>query len=128
MNTQTGMNQLREMAARIKEMREIMSFTQEDMAQKTEVSLEDYLAYESAQKDMPFTFIHKCALAFGIEITSLLEGHSAHLTSYTVTRKGMGIQTAKEDGILIENLAPKFRGKIAQPYWVRYEYLSLIHI
>ncbi|MBQ6165168.1 MAG: AMP-binding protein [Clostridia bacterium] len=122
MNTQTGMNQLREMAARIKEMREIMSFTQEDMAQKTEVSLEDYLAYESAQKDMPFTFIHKCALAFGIEITSLLEGHSAHLTSYTVTRKGMGVQTAKEDGILIENLAPKFKSKLAQPYWVRYEY------
>ena len=116
------MTQLREMAARIKEMREIMSFTQEDMAQKTEVSLEDYLAYERAEKDMPFTFIHKCALAFGIEITSLLEGHSAHLTSYTVTRKGMGVQTAKEDGILIENLAPKFKGKIAQPYWVRYEY------
>ena len=122
MSTQTGLTQLHEIASRIKEMREIMSFTEEDMANKTEVSIEDYLAYERAEKDMPFTFIHKCALAFGIEISALLEGHSAHLTSYTVTRKGMGVQTAKEDGILIENLAPKFKNKIAQPYWVRYEY------
>ena len=30
--------------------------------------------------------------------------------------------TAKEDGISIQNLAPMFRKKIAEPYWVRYEY------
>ena len=52
----------------------------------------------------------------------LLEGRSARLTSYTVTRKGGGQKTAQEDGIDITNLAPKFRNKIAEPYWVRYEY------
>lgn len=30
--------------------------------------------------------------------------------------------TAKEDGISIQNLAPLFRGKLAEPYWVRYDY------
>ncbi len=103
-------------------MREICDITETDMAKKTEVSLEDYRAYENGELDFPFTFIHKCSLAFGIGITDLLEGQSAHLSSYTVTRKGQGQETAKEDGIEIQNLAPLFRKKIAEPYWVRYEY------
>ncbi|MBP3691997.1 MAG: cupin domain-containing protein, partial [Clostridia bacterium] len=113
---------LSEVAQRIREMREIFGMSVEDMATKTEVSVKEYTDYESGKLDFPFTFIHKCSLAFGIGITDLLEGHSANLSSYTVTRKGKGQETAKEDGIKINNLAPKFRDKIAQPYWVRYEY------
>ncbi len=115
-------SKLMEVAVRIREMREISGMTEEDMAQKTEVSVTDYRAYEKGSLDFPFTFIHKCALAFGIEITDLLEGRSAHLSSYTVTRKGQGQETAREDGIVIRNLAPLFRKKLAEPYWVRYEY------
>ena len=115
-------DKLKEVAKRIREMREICDITETDMALKTEVSLADYRAYENGELDFPFTFIHKCSLAFGIGITDLLEGQSAHLSSYTVTRKGQGQETAKEDGIEIQNLAPLFRKKIAEPYWVRYEY------
>ena len=115
-------DKLKEVAKRIREMREICDITETDMAKKTEVSLEDYRAYENGELDFPFTFIHKCSLAFGLGITDLLEGQSAHLSSYTVTRKGQGQETAKEDGIEIQNLAPLFRKKIAEPYWVRYEY------
>ncbi|MBQ5772932.1 MAG: AMP-binding protein, partial [Clostridia bacterium] len=111
-----------EVAQRIREMREIFGMTESEMAQKTEVSVEEYCRYEAGELDFPFTFIHKCSLAFGIGITDLLEGQSAHLSSYTVTRKGRGQETAKEDGIRIQNLAPLFRKKIAEPYWVRYEY------
>lgn len=39
--------------------------------------------------------MHKCAKVFGIELTDLLEGHSAKLTGYTVTRKGQGLVTAQ---------------------------------
>ncbi|MCI8526553.1 MAG: AMP-binding protein [Oscillospiraceae bacterium] len=115
-------SQLREIAARIAEMREICGFTAAEMAEKTEVSLEQYMACESAACDLPFTFIHKCALAFGLGITDLLEGHSARLTHYTVTRRGQGITTADEDGILIQNLAPLFKKRLADPYYVRYQY------
>ncbi len=113
---------LREVAVRIREMREICAVSAEEMARKTEVTPEEYLLYEAGERDFPFTFIHKCALAFGIDITDLLEGQSAHLSSYTVTRKGQGQETAKEDGIEIQNLAPLFRKKIAEPYWVKYEF------
>ena len=113
---------LLEVAARIREMREICSLTAEEMAEKTEVSLQEYLDYEAGKQDFPFTFIHKCALAFNLGISDLLEGQSANLSSYTVTRKGQGQETAKEEGISIQNLAPLFRKKIAEPYWVRYDY------
>ncbi len=113
---------LLEVAVRIREMREICGISAADMALKTEVTLEEYESYEAGKLDFPFSFIHKCALAFEIDITDLLEGHSAHLSSYTITRKGKGQATAKEQGIDIQNLAPKFRQKIAEPYWVKYEY------
>ena len=120
--TTTEMQKMREVALRIREMREITGLTRAEMAGKVEVTPEEYDAYESGSVDFPFTFIHKCALVFGIGITDLLEGKSAHLSSYTVTRKGHGLETAKEDGIEIRDLAPMFRKKIAEPYWVRYEY------
>ena len=113
---------LNEIAGRIREMREIAGFDEIEMAQKTEVTVEDYRLYEAGKLDFPFTFIHKCALAFGVGITDLLEGQSARLQSYTVTRKGQGQETAREAGIEIQNLAPMFRKKIAEPYWVRYTY------
>ena len=122
MKTETAKGQLQEIAERISDMREVMGYSEAEMAEKTEVSLALYKAYESGEVDLPFTFIHKCALAFGIDITDLLEGRSSTLTSYTVTRKGMGQQTAKEAGIDIMNMAPKFKNKLAEPYWVRYEY------
>ena len=103
-------------------MREISGYTVEEMAEKTDISVEEYLVYETGTIDFPFSFLHKCATVFGLEITDLLEGHSANLSSYTVTRKGQGQQTAKENGIQIQNLAPLFRKKLAEPYWVKYDY------
>ena len=91
-------NPLMEIAERIREMREIVGYSEAEMAEKTEVSVEQYHSYEQGTVDFPFTFMHKCALAFGVELTDLLEGQSAKLSSYTVTRRGMGPVTASEDG------------------------------
>ena len=119
----TGLTEeIKVIAERIREMREIIGFTTQEMAEKTNLTAETYSRYESGEVDLPFTFIHKCSLAFGIGITDILEGHSAHLSSYTVTRRGQGTRTAKEDGIEISNLAPLFRNKLAEPYWVKYDY------
>ena len=122
MNTFNTLNQLSEIATRIKELREIMGFSVSDMSEKTDVDESQYLAYESGKTDIPFSFIHKCAIVFGVDMTDLLQGSSAKLSTYTVTRKGQGQWTAKEDGIDIANLAPKFKDKLAEPYYVKYEY------
>ncbi len=117
-------NKLAEVSQRIVELRDIYGFTDEQMAEKAQVSLEEYHAYLDGREDMPFAFVHKCALAFDVEITDLLEGQSAKLSTYNVTRCGEGTTTANEEGILIQNIAPKFKKKLANPYWVKYEYSS----
>mgnify|MGYP002555784782 CR=1 FL=1 len=66
--TQTMSGQLLEIAERIREMRRVSGFSEEEMAQKTDTSLAEYRQYEAGALDFPFTFIHKCAIAFGIVI------------------------------------------------------------
>ena len=41
------------------------------MAELTEIPESLYLSYEAGMEDLPFTFMHKCALAFGVEIAVL---------------------------------------------------------
>lgn len=115
-------NLLYEVAMRIRALRDISGYNADQMSEFTDTTKDEYLAYESGTLDMPFSFIHKCALTFGVEITDIMEGRSAKLTSFAVTRKGEGQITAREKGIEITNLAPNFRKKISEPYFVKYEY------
>ena len=121
-NQNTVRNQLMDVAARIREMRGIVGYSIPEMAEKTEISQALYMEYEAGTADLPFSFMHKCAKIFGLELTELLEGHTAKLSNYAVTRRGKGMVTASEDGITIQDMAALFRQKLATPYWVTYEY------
>ena len=121
MSTPTG-NSFAEMAARIREMREIVGYSVEQMAGFCEITPKDYEALEAGTADPAFSVIHKCALAFGVDVTALMEGYSAKLSGYTVTRKGRGPVTAKEEGIELRNMAAMFRNRLATPYYVTYTY------
>ncbi len=122
MHQQSTANQLMDIAMRIRDMREIQGYSTHKMAELTEIPESLYREYEAGRTDLPFTFMHKCAKVFGLEITDLLEGHSAKLSGYTVTRRGKGMVTASEDGITIQDMASMFRKKLATPYWVTYQY------
>jgi len=118
----TTENPLKEIAARIKEMRGISGYSVAQMAGLTDVTPDQYAAIEAGTGDPSFTFLHKCALAFGVDINALLEGHTAKLSRYLVTRGGQGPVTAKEEGIEIRNMAAMFRNRLATPYYVTYSY------
>ena len=72
MDTMNTANQIFEVACRIRDMREIAGFSVEEMARRTDTAPEEYARYEAGELDFPFTFIHKCALAFGIGMTDIL--------------------------------------------------------
>ena len=113
---------LLEMAARIREMREIIGYTVAQMAEKTGVTEEVYVGVEAGKVDPTFNFLHQCAIAFGVDINALLEGHSAHLSGYEVTRAGQGPVTASEAVMTIRNQAAMFRNRLGTPYWVTYKF------
>ncbi len=114
---------LKEVAGRIKDLREAKGFTQEELAKLTGVTPEDYKILEEGETDFSFTFIYKCAKACGVEVVDLLEGRSSTLTSFAITRKGEGLKIVKKKGFVYNNLAPKFKDKLAEPFLVKFPYL-----
>ncbi len=116
----TGLDfKIQEMAARIRELREIEGISIEDMAAKTGVSAEEYADCESGKSDLNFTFIYRCALVFGVNVTDIIEGYSPNLKSYSVTRAGAGQHIAQAHGMTYYNLAYAFQNRIAEPLYVR---------
>lgn len=115
---------IREVAERIRAVRESVGLTSEEMAEKTGVSVYEYLAYEGGAKDFSFTFIYKFANATGVEITDLMEGESPKIYSYDITRKGGGLPIVRRKGMTYMRLAPKFRNKIGEPFMVTIPYVD----
>ena len=110
------------MAGRIRELREIEGLTVEEMALKTAVTTEEYLASEAGECDLNFAFIYRCALAFNVDVTDIIEGYSPKLKSYTVTRRGEGQKIEQAHGMTYYNLASTFLNRIAEPLYVRSVY------
>lgn len=122
MDKKTVDRELLEIATRIKAAREIAGLTEAQMAEKTGVTEEEYRVLEQGLSDFNFTFIFKCANVFGVDIKDLLEGESATLSLYTVTRKGEGLPITRRTGFEYLNLAPDFRNKLAEPFYVTIPY------
>lgn len=113
---------IKEIAGRIRELREIENLTVSQMAQKTGVSEEEYIACENGEGDLHFAFIYRCANAFNVDVTDIIEGYSPRLRSYTVTRRGEGQKIEKAHGMTYYNLAAAFRNRIAEPLYVKSAY------
>ena len=123
MENYTGLDyKIKEMSSRIRELREITRYTPFEMAEKTGVSVEEYLACENGERDLNFAFIYRCALAFGVDVTDIIEGVSPRLQSYVVTRSGSGQLIDKAHGMEYYNLAASFQNRIAEPLFVHSAY------
>ena len=116
----TGLDyKIKEMAGRIRELREIEGYTTYEMAAKTDVTNEEYVLCESGNSDLNFAFIYRCALALNVDVTDIIEGHSPTLKSFTVTRAGAGQEIANAHGMTYYNLAYAFQNLIAEPLYVK---------
>ena len=113
---------IQEMANRIRELREIEGYTVAEMAVKTNVSEEEYSDCENGRSDLNFAFIYRCALAFNVDVTDIIEGKSPTLKSYTLTRARMGQRIEQAHGMTYFNLAPSFKNRIAEPLYVCSKY------
>ncbi len=110
--------QLQEMAARIRELRGIMGLSVEEMALRTGVSKEEYIACEYGAHDLSFAFIYRCAMAFQVNVTDIIEGTSPTLRGYTITRAGEGARIEQAHGMVYYNLAAQFKNRISEPLYV----------
>ncbi|MCL2333174.1 MAG: XRE family transcriptional regulator [Candidatus Methanoplasma sp.] len=105
-------------AERIRSLREIERYSQEEMAAAAGISVAEYIETESGKKDFSFTFLHKCAEKLGVEMAELLTGETPKLKGYTVVRKGDGLPIERREGFKYNLLAPNFRHKFFEPFLV----------
>ena len=111
-----------EIAARIRELREISGISQEEMAARTGVTLEEYRRCEAGTQDLSIAFLYRTVLILGVDMGDLLEGHSPKLRSYALTRKGEGQRIEEAHHMIGYSLASGFRNRIALPLYMEVAY------
>ena len=99
-----------------------MDYSIEEMAEKTDVTPEEYQVLESGTSDFGFTFLHKAAKALRVDITDLVAGESPRLSTFTVIRDGEGFPIKRRSGFDYHHLAYLFKNKKMEPFVVKVPY------
>ena len=113
---------IKEIAARIRELRNIEGYTEAEMASKLGITEDDYIACEAGEEELNFGFLFTCSQVLNVDVTELIEGVSPRLSSYILTRSGEGRRVEQAHGMTYYNLAYKFRDRIAEPLFVHSVY------
>lgn len=111
-------NQIRMIAARMRELREIAGYSPEEVASMLNVTEEVYNAYESGTDDIPIGFLNEFANRFDVDLTELLTGNSPKLTRYSLVRNGKGMSVERRAPYKYNSLAYNFTNKKAEPFLV----------
>ncbi|HIS92878.1 MAG TPA: cupin domain-containing protein [Candidatus Ornithocaccomicrobium faecavium] len=109
-------------AMRICDLRDIAGLSQEQVAERAGVPLEEYIAYEAGTRDFSFSHLFNIAGVLGVDISDLLTGESPKLKGYILTRAGKGLAFERRKAYQYEHLAYNFRDKKAEPFMVTVDY------
>jgi len=110
--------ELKAVAARIREMREICGYSHEDMAEMLGVAVSQYATYEEHGEDIPISVIYDISKKLGVELSDLLTGSSPKIKTLSVTKCGGGIKIDRYPGYSFKSLAYRFADKIMEPLLV----------
>ncbi|NLY43597.1 MAG: helix-turn-helix transcriptional regulator [Clostridiaceae bacterium] len=110
--------QIRLIAQRIKELREIAGISVEELASEFNISKELYEQYESGNVDIPVSFLYQVAGKFNVELTDILMGEGPKLRIYSLVRKGKGLSVERRQQYKYQSLAYNFSNKKAEPFLV----------
>ena len=114
-------DQIRQIAQRIKELREILDVAAVDLAEQVNLPVEEYLSYEEAKTDIPIGVIYGVAAALHVDPTVLLTGEAPRMNDYTIVRKGQGVEIERYKGYKFRSLAFNYIGRQFDPMVVDLE-------
>ncbi len=109
---------IKEVAERLKGLRDILGISADEMAEKTGTAPKDYALIEKGEKDFSVTFVYKCAEVLGVDIIELLTGENPKLKRYCVVRNGTGLPVKRREGFEYQHLAYLFKDKKIEPFLV----------
>lgn len=108
-------DQMQQIAVRIRELREILELTQEEVAKDVGVPLADYQRYEQAANDVPISALYAIAERMGVDPTVLMTGEAPRMAEYTVVRGGRGVSVERYAGYRFTALAANYIGRNMDP-------------
>ena len=112
----------KDVANRIRSLREDNDFTIEEMAKATGRSAAEYAARENGDMDLTFTFVYKCAKKFGVDVVELLTGESPRLKHYEIVRADEGLILERHTDFHYLHKAPPFKNRLGEPFLVDVPY------
>lgn len=110
--------QLKQIAERIKGLREIMGVSQQTIAKELGITESMYQEYEKGNLDIPVGILYKLAHRYNVELTALLTGTEPRLHTYSLTRKSHGVSVERRRDYKYQSLAYNFVHKKAEPFLV----------
>ena len=114
-------DQVMQIAMRIADLREASDYSVEEMAHACGIPEAEYESYEGGRSDIPISFLLKLNEVFHVDMTELLTGEAPRLNVLSVTRKGKGQETKREDQYIYKNLAYNFLHRKIEPLYVTIE-------
>ena len=108
----------KEIANRVKEMRELIDLSAEALADKLHLPVEKYLAYEKGEDDIPASLLYEAARVMNVDLALLLTGDAPKMNIFTVTRKDKGVTVNRRSQYGYQALAANFAGKRIEPFIV----------
>ena len=115
------MKEINEIAARLRELREISDYTVEEIARELSVEVDVYKGYEENGKDIPISVIYEVANKFGVDFNEIVTGIPARLQTYHIVKRGKGKTINRNPEYHFEDLAYRYGHKIMQPLLVTLE-------
>lgn len=107
-----------DIAPRLLGLRESLGLSPDDLAAKIGVRPEIVTQYEEGETEIPVSYLKDVAHVCGVDITSLIAGHEAHLHDYTLVRKGQGLSVDRRADYDYFHLASRFSHKKMEPFLV----------
>lgn len=109
---------IKQIASRLKGLREIFGKSTEEVAKKLEISLTNYKEYEEGKLDIPVSILYKASQYYNVELASILTGEEPKLLHYCLVKKGHGVSVERRLGYKYQSLAFNFIHKKAEPFLV----------
>ncbi|MCL2088793.1 MAG: cupin domain-containing protein [Oscillospiraceae bacterium] len=113
--------QMKQLAGRIKEIREICGYTAQDAAERLGIGVQKYLEYENSGENIPISVLYELTSYYGVDMTEILTGKSPRLSNYCVAKKGQGTGIDRYSGYHFESLAYNFKHRVMEPLMVTVE-------
>lgn len=114
-------DQIKQIAERLRGLREVLDLTPEEVAESCQLSVENYLGMESGEKDISVSALQKIARKYGVALDVLMFGEEPKMSSYFLTRYGTGVSVERTKAYKYQSLASGFRGRKVDPFIVTVE-------